>query len=691
MKVCIEVRLELTDKIQFVKGIGPTRSKKFAEHNIFTVEDLLRLFPRKHLDLSSVYSICEIKENDVVTVAGTISRIQSRKTRKIGERVDAFVHDGTGGIQLTWFKSSWMKSKLLQAGTGFFSGKVTRFQGRNQMVNPLCELQGDGGTTAGGILPVYPPYTDISQTQLRKIIRQTLDLCSSNLIDPLQSHLKDLGIIPYQKAIEQIHFPESEVEYEESFNRFVLEEFILFQLAILTLKKERKIETDSSSLKINSKIDQHIRKRFPFQLTNAQNKVISEIVLDITANKKMNRLLQGDVGSGKTAVAIYFLLSLVANKKQGAIVAPTEVLATQHYLSFKETLKGSKVTISFLIGSQTKKERKVQLDLIESGQAQIIVGTHAIFSDDVNYHDLGGVVIDEQHRFGVLQREKLIKKGNNPHVLVMTATPIPRTLTLTIYGDLDTSIIDELPPGRHPIKTIIVKETQRKRAYATIKQEIEKGHQAFVVCPLIEENEDFDYSSATELYKDLKENVFPEFNIGLLHGKVAINEKKEVMDDFKSGKINILVATQVIEVGVDCPNASVILIDGADRFGLAQLHQLRGRVGRGEHLSKCLLMTKKGGGPSLARLKVLEDTNDGFKISEADLEFRGTGEYFGTRQSGISTFKLGNPLRDIKEMIRARKFASYLLNKNYDKEENNLLKIMVEREYRNRMQLGEIS
>jgi len=683
--------LKLIDNIQYLKGIGPSKGKKFMEFGIFTIQDLIRLFPKRHIDVSSVNSISEIRENDIVTLAGTITRVVSRKNFGKGEKVEAYLHDGTGGVNLLWFNAPYMKETLLKAGSGFFSGKITLFQGKKQMINPMSQFDGDSGTTAGGILPVYPSFGEISQNQFRVLIKNGLEQCAESIVDYLTPYLDELGLIPLKDAYQKIHFPTSDQDYEEAKNRFVFEEFLIFQLAILTYKKEVCYNRKFEKIQINSLLNARIRSRFSFEFTDSQNEVINDIVYDLENNYRMNRLVQGDVGSGKTAIAIYFLLVLVANKYQGALVAPTEVLAMQHYLYLKKILDGSKVRVGFLSGSQKKAMRDIEWEAAKNGESNIVVGTHAVFSDKIEFHRLGGVVIDEQHRFGVMQRAKLIEKGEDPHVLVMTATPIPRTLSLTIYGDLDTSIINALPPGRSPIRTILINDSQRNRAYTTILKELEKGHQAYIVCPLIEESEELEYQSAVALFESVKSGVFLDFRVGLLHGKLSTDEKQTVMDDFRNGIIKVLVCTQVIEVGVDCPNATVILIDSAERFGLAQLHQLRGRVGRSQHPSVCLLLTPKKSGPSFDRLKILEGSNDGFKIAEADLEIRGTGEYFGLRQSGIPAFRIGHPLHDFKQMVKAREFAKKLMkNENYATDNIELQKL-VESEYRDRLQLGGIS
>lgn len=661
------------------------------EFGIFTIQDLIRLFPKRHIDVSSVNTISETRENDIVTLAGTITRVVSRKNFGKGEKVEAYLHDGTGGVSLLWFNAPYMKETLLKAGSGVFSGKITQFQGKKQLINPMSQFDGDSGTTAGGILPIYPSFGEISQNQFRVLIRNGLEQCADSIYDYLTPYLEELAMIPLKEAYQKIHFPLSDQDYEEAKNRFVFEEFLIFQLAILTYKKEVCNNRKFEKIQINPLLNSRIRSRFSFEFTDSQNEVIKEIVNDLENNVRMNRLVQGDVGSGKTAIAIYFLLVLVANKYQGAFVAPTEVLAMQHYLYLKKILEGSKVRIGYLSGSQKKSTRDLEWEAAKSGESNIVVGTHAVFSDKIEFQRLGGVVIDEQHRFGVMQRAKLIEKGEEPHVLVMTATPIPRTLSLTIYGDLDTSVIKALPPGRSPIRTILINDSQRNRAYATILKELEKNHQAYIVCPLIEESEELEYQSAVALFESVKHGVFLEHKIGLLHGKLSTEEKQTVMDEFRNGTIKVLVCTQVIEVGVDCPNATVILIDSAERFGLAQLHQLRGRVGRSQHLSTCLLLTPKKNGPSFERLKILENSTDGFKIAEADLEIRGTGEYFGLRQSGIPAFRIGHPLHDFNQMVKAREFARKLMKNEKYLVENSELQKLVESEYRDRLQLGGIS
>jgi len=653
----------LQSSAQYVKGVGPKRIEMMNRLGISTIEDLLYYFPRRYEDRSNLKPISQVQAGNLETVKGEVLTSGLKKTRRGMAIFQIAVGDQSGIIYGVWFNQPYMKSRFKIGEQIILSGKVERFP-QLQMNSPEYELltQDDEDTIhTGRIVPIYPLTQYLNQRTLRAIMKRGVDQYAGYLQEVLPQELisryRFQGII---EGVKNIHFPDNFSLEEESQRRLIFEEFFFLQLGIM-IKRQEVRTLQGISHKLDGNLTGAFLKIIPFELTGAQKKVLKEIEADMASPIPMNRLLQGDVGSGKTIVAIYALLLTVSNGFQGAIMVPTEILAEQHYILLSKLLEPIGVKVTLLLSSLTTKIKREALGDIETGNANIIVGTHALIQEDIRFKKLGLAIIDEQHRFGVMQRVTLRDKGLNPDVLVMTATPIPRTLALTVYGDLDVSCLDELPPGRKEVKTYWIREKKRHDAYGFIRKQVRKGRQIYIIYPLVEESEKMDLKAATEMHEELKENIFPEFKVGLIHGRMKSKEREEVMKGFKEGSINILVSTTVIEVGIDVSNASIMMVEHAERFGLSQLHQLRGRIGRGEHESFCILVSDSHSEEAVKRLKVMTSTQDGFRIAEEDLEIRGPGEFFGTRQHGLPELKLGNIITDMKIMEMARKEASEII------------------------------
>jgi len=652
---------------QYVKGVGPRKALLLQRLGINTVGDLLYHLPRRYLDCSQVVPMNQVRENEFCTVRGNVIEAETRRTRGWKTITKFVLTDGTGAIAAVWFNAPYMAKAMEEGDMVVMSGTVRTFDMR-QMVAPEFEVldtsEAESLAKMGAsipIMPVYPATEGLWQKNLRKIMRGVVDLVEGQVSDFLPPELpRARQLAPLGEALRKVHFPGSMDEAKVARKRLAYDELFLMELAMALRHNALKKEDKTQRVVVTPTIDEHIHRLFPFELTAAQNKVIAEIRRDIEDAKPMNRLLQGDVGSGKTVVAIYAMLAYVANKCQAALMAPTEILAQQHYQTISRYLRNSRVRILPLIGGATRKERAVNLAAIAAGQADIVIGTHAIIEKDVKFARLGIIVVDEQHKFGVMQRGSLIKKSLNPDVLIMTATPIPRTLAITVFGDLDVSIIDAMPPGRKKVKTWWVPREKMHAAYDFIRAEIRKGRQAYFVYPLVEESKDETATrlkAATEMAKMLGEKAFPEFKVGLLHGRMSGEEKDAVMRAFRDGRMRILVSTVVIEVGIDVPNATVMVIEHAERFGLSQLHQLRGRIGRGAEESHCLLFGNPRTPEGEERLKIIARTSDGFKIAEEDLRLRGPGEFFGTRQHGLPELKVANLVGDYALLRLARQDA----------------------------------
>lgn len=659
--------------VMYMKGVGPKIAYKLNKLGIYTAQDLIMYFPKKHIDYSSRTLIRNLKEGENTTVFGYIRSVSAFNTKNSLSVVKVSVTDESGRIELSFFQAKSNRFMLERIKSQFpvnagimLSGKVKRnnFDGKLTFDKPNYSIMTgefledkNSNLNLARIVPIYTVCEDLSIKVLRRAIFNAINTYKNKIENVLPDYIREkYGILDKKVAVEQIHFPESIELLEQARFSLIFEELFLIQLKLVRLREANSHNHSALALKIKEKgLVRKFIDTLPFELTSGQKKAVNEILNDLNSDIPMARLLQGDVGSGKTVVATIMLLAGVENGYQGALMAPTEILAQQHYNNLQQWLTPLGVSVGLFLGSQGKKVReKIRTDL-RNGQMNIAVGTHALIQEDVDFNNLGAIVVDEQHRFGVKQRNILKKKSQNPQMLTMTATPIPRTLALTVHGDLDLTIIDELPKGRKPIKTSLV--TSHRGVYDLIKKEIESGRQAYVVYPLIEESETLSAKAATIEAERLQNEVFPQFKIGLLHGKLKNDEKEQVMADFKNKKYDILVSTTVVEVGVDVPNATVMLIENAERFGLSQLHQLRGRVGRNDLQSYCILHTSTKSQETKERLNIMTQTNDGFVIAEKDLQLRGPGEFLGTRQSGLPDLIISDIVRDAKILEMARNEA----------------------------------
>lgn len=637
-------------------GVGPKRADAFGRLGIFTLKDLLLHFPRGYENRKNIKKIIELCHDESVCIKATvIGEMQTKIIRKNMQIQSIRVSDGTGVLELVWFNNRFLAPRLKKGETYIFFGKV-RLTPKKQMMTPIFEHP-DKQRQTGGIIPLYPLVSGLTETFVSDCVRQALEICGEYPETLPRSLRTEYKLCDINFAIHNMHFPIDGDSYRSARRRLAFEELFVFQSALFSIKKR---QAGATAPRLSASADAYTAS-LPYTPTGAQSRVISEIAADLSSGVVMNRLVCGDVGSGKTMVAAAAMFMAVRSGYQAAFMAPTEILAGQHVQNLKKMFAAHGIRVELLTGSMPAAARRNILAGLASGEIQIIVGTHALISDDVNFARLGLAVTDEQHRFGVNQRKLLSDKGENPHVLVMSATPIPRTLALIIYGDLDVSIIDELPPGRQKIDTFAVTESYRNRIYEFLKKELLSGRQAYIVCPLVEDSEDETLKSVTDYAETLKE-LLPNFSVGVLHGKMKTAEKDSIMAAFKNGDISVLVATSVIEVGVDVPNATIMLIENAERFGLSQLHQLRGRVGRGTEKSYCILLAQGSGETATERLQVMKKYQDGFKIAEEDLKQRGPGEFFGTRQHGLPPFRVANLYSDMellqKTTLAAQDFVS---------------------------------
>lgn len=675
----------LNGPVSAVRGISAALAGKLSKLGVLTIRDFLHLFPHRHLDYSHLKTVSQLAEGHEETVIANIWEAR-RISIKGRPSTEAVLGDSTGNVRAVWFNNPYLAKQLVPGREIVLSGRVRYFGGRPVFESPDWEFYepGEGFTHTGRLVPVYPLTRGLFQRQLRKLAKSIVEAYTPEVAEFIpESIIRRYNMLPAGEALKQAHFPDDLTLKDRARFRLAFNELFLLQLGVLQKKKSwqvnrtRPIPTDNTILKV-------FLGRLPFELTGAQKRVMKEIFQDMALNIPMSRLLQGEVGSGKTIVALAALINAVAAGRQGAFMAPTEILAQQHFKAVASLLGGvfepiesGEFTASFkLAGGQVLQVCLLTSDIrmsakknikssIMAGTTRIIVGTHAIIQDEVNFADLALAVIDEQHRFGVVQRQTLREKGDNPHILVMTATPIPRTLALTLYGDLDLSVIDELPPGRQIIKTRWLRSAERYKAYNFIRRQTGEGRQVFIICPLVEESDSLQARAATVEFEHLSAEVFPDLQLGLLHGRMKAGEKEAVMRRFYQGTLDILVATPVVEVGIDVPNATVILIESANRFGLSQLHQFRGRVGRGEHQSYCILIAETSSEAGAERLKAIEELQDGFKLAEKDLELRGPGEFFGTRQSGLPDLKMAK-ISDTALLETARREATGLFEKDPD-------------------------
>jgi ATP-dependent DNA helicase RecG len=651
-----------------IPGVGPKIAEWLAELGVESVADLVQHYPSRHEDLSNVKKIADLRVGERATVVGRVmsTRPVGRPVRGRSPGFSAQLYDGTGYIPATVWGRQWLVGQLVEDTWVVVSGEVQRKYGIQFAAKSIEAVEDPASTSdnahAGRFVPIYPSNRGINARRVRTLIHRALDECGY-ILDPLPvSVLAGHGLPTLHDAIQEVHFPEERGRLKQAMRRLIFHELFVLQAGLAVRKTRLEAEETGRSHTGDGRLLNPYLKGLPFGLTGAQERVIEETMQDLRSERPMRRLVQGDVGSGKTVVAVAALLSVVEAGGQGALMAPTEVLAEQHYLSISAALSELPVEVALLTGSQNAAERRETLERVANGEAGIVIGTHALIQKGVEFDNLALVVVDEQHRFGVGQRTVFREKGVTPDTMVMTATPIPRTLSLTLYGDLEVSVIDELPPGRQPVETVLSGVEGRMDAYEAVREELKEGRQAYVICPLVEESEALeDVRSAEELQEELAEEVFPERRVGLLHGRMSAADKRAAMSAFRDGEIQVLVATVVVEVGVDVANASAIVIEGAERFGLSQLHQLRGRVCRGLHPPKCFLIGEPKTDGSRERLEALCEHQDGFKLSEEDLRIRGEGTLFGARQSGMTDLKVANLLRDVEILVEARRAAFSLV------------------------------
>ena len=658
--------LHLDSPVQYMKGVGPRRSLYFSRIGVQTVHDLMHLVPRRYIDYSTVRKIRDIRINDEATVVGRIQLVEARRTRTHMHLVTVLLIDSTGSIVLKWFNRPDLRKKFRVGESLLVSGKVTFYRG-HQFINPLYEIIDGEETThqkQGAVIPIYPLTEGLSIWDIRRAVRIAIDECLEETKETLPQPLIDENkLLPLRQALRGLHFPEETAEAVAARKRLVYDEFFFFEL---TLGRRRMKSQNRKGIVLAEKgtLTKRFLQALPFALTRGQHNAVKKIADDMGQARPMNRLLQGDVGSGKTVVALYAILIAIENGYQAVLMAPTEILAEQHYLVLLEMLAGIGIKPYLLTGSIKGKERSQIIDDITQGKARFVLGTHALIEEDIVFNNLGLVVVDEQHRFGVMQRAALVSKGANPDFLVLSATPIPRTLALTLYGDLDISIIKEKPPRRGQVITNIVKEKDKKTTFGFIRSKLLAGQQAFVICPIIEKSETVELKSVQEVTQEITE-AFPDLSVGVIHGRLNTAQRMEIMNEYRLGKISILVATTVVEVGVDIPNATIMLIEHPERFGLAQLHQLRGRIGRGAQESYCFLILSRYLQPdTYERLEFFASNNDGFALAQKDIRLRGPGQILGKRQHGLPDIRIGDLEYDRDLLFKARDDAFGLIKKD---------------------------
>lgn len=680
---------EIKKSIKYVKGVGEARAKLLEKLGIRTVEDMLYFFPRYVEDRSSYKSIHQWTDGETVYFQGTVYREMMENRIKRNMVVYTLIVENDGDFaNMVWFNNKYLKNVFEVGKTYQFYGKVSIKYGKKQLTNPTYEPL-DSNLHTGRVVPTYALTDKLYQKNIRAIAKNCLDMAGGKIKEYIPGWVREeYGLCEINYAISSIHFPQNMDDYNIARYRLVFEELLMLQLGLFSMKQVK--HTEHAPVIPARGAMRTFTEKLPFSLTGAQINVLKEIAADMEKDTPMSRLVQGDVGSGKTVVAFAAIWAAVQQGMQGALMAPTEVLASQHYETALHYFAEEEVAL--LTGSVTGKKKQETIARIGSGNAKCVIGTHALIEDAVEFANLGLVVTDEQHRFGVNQRAKLSQKGGSPHMLVMSATPIPRTLALILYGDLDISIVNEMPPGRTPVKTYVIEEELRSRAYGFVGKHIAAGRQAYVVCPLVEESEKIDTKAATELAEQLAA-IFPQYRVELLHGKMRPKQKNEIMQRFAAGETQILVSTTVIEVGVNVPNATVMVVENAERFGLSQLHQIRGRVGRGSEQSFCILFNQGKNQEARQRLGIMAKTTDGFEIARRDLELRGPGDFLGTRQHGMPTLKIADLLTDVAVLKEVQEAARKLLQQDprLQKEEHRLLREKIRELFRDKMAPGAIS
>lgn len=653
----------MNEQLQSIKGVGPQRVKQLHKLGITSVTGLLHYFPRTFEDRRQVYSVHEAPVGETAGITGRVVRVSEKRPRPRMHILTVTVSDGIRQINLVFFNQAYKKNFYKSGQQIYAYGKLEHAYGNLQMNSPQIEILEEGQTIDRGIVPVYGLTEGMKQWSIRMAIKNWFDH-HQELEDvlPVEVQRHRCTMSRYD-AFKEMHFPTSWERHQEARKQLAYEELWIMQMGLLLLRAYEQVQ-GGHAMDGNGSLVERITSSLPFQLTGDQKKAFADIASDMEEPKAMQRLVQGDVGSGKTVVAALALAKAVENGFQGAIMAPTEILASQHFESFQELFGDAPIRMALLTGS-TKAKQDVY-EALQKGDIDIVVGTHALIQEGVEFHRLGLIVVDEQHRFGVEQRAKLQRKGDHPHVLIMTATPIPRTMTLSIYGDLEVSLIKEMPPGRKPVKTYVVDTSYKERLLHFFEKEMKDGRQVYAVCPLVEESEKMDLHAAEQIAYEYKEYFEPHYRVGMVHGRMRPKEKEEVMDAFNRREIHLLVSTTVIEVGVNVPNATIMCIHDAERFGLSQLHQLRGRVGRGSAQAYCILISDSKNPDSKTRLSLMEQTQDGFELAEQDLLLRGTGELFGLAQSGLPDLKVANIIKDIPILVEAREDANtYLREKGF--------------------------
>ena len=653
----------LTTPVQFLKGVGPQRAELLLRLGLATARDVLFFFPRDYRDISRQCAIGQLQEGELASVRGTVEEIDLQGTGTGRSVLGVLLRQENQYLRAIWFNQPQMHKRFFQGQQVLVSGKA-RLQGmRWEMTHPQVEyLEAEEEEPSGSMLPVYPLTEGLRQEQMRRIVRNVLELAAPMLDEVFPAtYLQEHDLWPIHKAIEQIHAPTDKESLARAQRRFIYQELLVLQLALALRRQRLTSDCRATPLPISAKIDAHIRRLFPFEFTADQNRAVAEIAADMALSCPMNRLLQGDVGSGKTAVAQYAILLAVAHRHQAALMAPTEILARQHALTLQQALSGSQVRIGLLTGALGAAQRRQMLDQLAAGELDIVVGTQAIVQSEVRFARLGLVVIDEQHKFGVRQRATLRQAGLNPHYLVMTATPIPRTLAMTLFGDLETSTLRESPPGRQSVHTYLGNDQQRAKWRDFFREKLRQGRQGYVVTPRVEQSETLAASSLQEAFEQLANGELEAFRLDLIHGSMSPAEKAAAMDSFRSGQTQVLVATSVVEVGIDVPNATVMTIEGGEVFGLAQLHQLRGRISRGAHPGYVCVFANPPSPDAGRRLEAFAETTDGFQLAETDFQLRGPGELLGTRQHGLPPLRIADMVRDADVLEEARRDAQALI------------------------------